>query len=218
LAVGDAEFQKKCLGKMGDISKGEGRTVLFVSHNMAAVQSLCSKGILLENGAVNIYENIQNVIEYYSNNSSFKSGIFPNVNKEVYLKNILIYNDNKSSVQTGGKAIFEIVIESKIEGEDFVVGLGINDGLGNRVVTPFSMHLDKKYNIKKGENIIFCEIPFLPIKPNIYTIQVYIGTKYKVYDYYDKNFQFIIETSLKEYNHIIPDSSQGNIIIEQIWN
>ena len=48
LAVGDVEFQKKCLGKMGEVSKGEGRTVLFVSHNMAAVQSLCKKGILLE--------------------------------------------------------------------------------------------------------------------------------------------------------------------------
>ena len=50
LAVGDAEFQKKCLGKMGEVSKGDGRTVLFVSHNMAAVKSLCKSGILLRNG------------------------------------------------------------------------------------------------------------------------------------------------------------------------
>lgn len=50
LAVGDAEFQRKCLGKMGEVSKGEGRTVLFVSHNMAAVQSLCNKGIVLQHG------------------------------------------------------------------------------------------------------------------------------------------------------------------------
>lgn len=50
LAVGDAEFQKKCLGKMGDVSKGEGRTVLFVSHNMTAVKELCKTGILLRNG------------------------------------------------------------------------------------------------------------------------------------------------------------------------
>jgi lipopolysaccharide transport system ATP-binding protein len=55
LAVGDAEFQKKCLGKMNDVSKGEGRTVLFVSHNMAAVQSLCNKGIVLQHG-IKIYE------------------------------------------------------------------------------------------------------------------------------------------------------------------
>jgi len=50
LAVGDSEFQKKCLGKMNEVSKGQGRTVLFVSHNMAAVKDLCSEGILLKNG------------------------------------------------------------------------------------------------------------------------------------------------------------------------
>ena len=52
LAVGDAEFQKKCLGKMGDISKGEGRTVLFVSHNMGAIKNLCNNAILLNNGQI----------------------------------------------------------------------------------------------------------------------------------------------------------------------
>ena len=50
LAVGDAEFQKKAIGKMQNISKEGGRTVLFVSHNMAAVKNLCSRGVLLENG------------------------------------------------------------------------------------------------------------------------------------------------------------------------
>src|SRR5690606_30186526 len=50
LAVGDTEFQKKCLGKMGDVSKGEGRTVLFVSHNMSAVNNLCNNGIYMKNG------------------------------------------------------------------------------------------------------------------------------------------------------------------------
>ena len=52
LAVGDAEFQKKCLGKMGDVTKGEGRTVLFVSHNLPAVKTLCNKGLVLEYGKI----------------------------------------------------------------------------------------------------------------------------------------------------------------------
>ncbi len=51
-AVGDAEFQKKAIGKMQDVSKGEGRTVLFVSHNMGSMKHLCTKGICLENGTV----------------------------------------------------------------------------------------------------------------------------------------------------------------------
>jgi lipopolysaccharide transport system ATP-binding protein len=65
LAVGDAEFQKKCIGKMQDVSKGEGRTVLFVSHNILAVKQLCNKGVLLKNGNLEVYGDIGTVIEKY---------------------------------------------------------------------------------------------------------------------------------------------------------
>jgi lipopolysaccharide transport system ATP-binding protein len=65
LAVGDAEFQKKAIGKMQDVSKGEGRTVLFVSHNMAAVRSLCTRGILLKNGTVDYMGTIPDTINQY---------------------------------------------------------------------------------------------------------------------------------------------------------
>ncbi|WP_033149956.1 ABC transporter ATP-binding protein [Prevotella sp. RM4] len=65
LAVGDAEFQKKAIGKMQDVSKGEGRTVLFVSHNMAAVKSLCTKGIVLQAGRVAFNDNIDKCLNYY---------------------------------------------------------------------------------------------------------------------------------------------------------
>ncbi|MES2779037.1 MAG: ABC transporter ATP-binding protein [Bacteroidota bacterium] len=65
LAVGDAEFQKKCLGKMGEVSKGDGRTILFVSHNMLAIKSLCTTGILMQNGLLVKTGGIQQVIEQY---------------------------------------------------------------------------------------------------------------------------------------------------------
>ena len=65
LAVGDAEFQKKCLGKMDDISKTEGRTILFVSHNMGIISSLCNKGLLLDHGQNYFAGNISNTISRY---------------------------------------------------------------------------------------------------------------------------------------------------------
>jgi len=65
LAVGDAEFQQKCLGKMGEVTKGEGRTVLFVSHNMAAVKQLCNQGIVLVNGNVKFNGDAASSLEYY---------------------------------------------------------------------------------------------------------------------------------------------------------
>jgi lipopolysaccharide transport system ATP-binding protein len=65
LAVGDAEFQKKALGKMNDVSKGEGRTVLFVSHNMGAIMQLCNNCLLLENGKLVIYDSTSKVLDRY---------------------------------------------------------------------------------------------------------------------------------------------------------
>ncbi len=89
LAVGDAEFQKKCLSKMGDISKGEGRTVLFVSHNMGAVEQLCNSGILLINGSISIADRISNIIENYN---SFGSLVASKVQKEFENSEIKIQN------------------------------------------------------------------------------------------------------------------------------
>ena len=65
LAVGDAEFQKKAIGKMQDVSKGEGRTVLFVSHNMASVRSLCNRGIVLKNGVIDFIGSTEDSVNHY---------------------------------------------------------------------------------------------------------------------------------------------------------
>lgn len=69
LTVGDAEFQKKAIGKMQDVSKGEGRTVLFVSHNMAAVKNLCTRGVVLENGTMAFDGTTDEAVNYYLNNN-----------------------------------------------------------------------------------------------------------------------------------------------------
>lgn len=76
LAVGDAEFQKKCIGKMGDISKGEGRTVLFVSHNMAAVQNLCVRLIIVNNGSLTYDGGVEEGIKRYLNSNEINSSLY----------------------------------------------------------------------------------------------------------------------------------------------
>ncbi len=120
LAVGDAEFQKKCLGKMGDVSKGEGRTVLFVSHNMTAVKSLCKTGIFMENGTLNMQGDITKVIERYNiSNLSNQSEIFvykqDNING-VILRSITFNGSIKSQLEVNAGDFLEI----KIEFEHFV--------------------------------------------------------------------------------------------------
>jgi len=73
LAVGDAEFQKKCLGKMNEISKDDGRTVLFVSHNMGAIQQLCKKALLIERGRIKMSGRVSEVVSYYLSDNSFNN-------------------------------------------------------------------------------------------------------------------------------------------------
>lgn len=72
LAVGDAEFQKKAIGKMQDVSQGEGRTVLFVSHNMASIRQLCKHGVLLENGCVKSIGDVDDIVDLYLGQETLK--------------------------------------------------------------------------------------------------------------------------------------------------
>src|SRR5690606_8816979 len=138
LAVGDAEFQKKCLGKMGDVTKGEGRTVLFVSHNMASIQNLCNTGIFLENGEIKSKGEIMDVIEDYIKINETNEILKPNTNKEMYLSGFKYYDSNNKNlkIKSGGSVIFEIEIISKIDTKNILVGIGINNRMGNRIITP----------------------------------------------------------------------------------
>jgi len=76
LAVGDAEFQKKCLGKMGEVSKGDGRTVLFVSHNISSILELCNKGIFLVNGEVSVDGGIHEAVNKYVERGQNNRAVF----------------------------------------------------------------------------------------------------------------------------------------------
>lgn len=120
LAVGDAEFQKKAIGKMQDVSKGEGRTVLFVSHNMAAVSSLCNKGVLLEDGMNVFKSNINLVIEnYLTSNKRF--GTITKIidfcvleSNEIFLKSLKINNSEWNLIELdfpNRKIIVDISLE-----------------------------------------------------------------------------------------------------------
>lgn len=90
LAVGDAEFQKKCLGKMGDVTKGEGRTILFVSHNMAAIKELCTHGIIMHHGETVFNGNIQEAVYNYQNSFTISNNYLFNENKFIGNENIQI--------------------------------------------------------------------------------------------------------------------------------
>ena len=103
LAVGDADFQRKCLGKMQNVSREEGRTVLFVSHNMAAITKLCNKGILLSNGQIVEDSSIERVVDSYIS-TSFQNDFFVLKNrqpeKEIFFEKIYLSRDRNKPINT----------------------------------------------------------------------------------------------------------------------
>lgn len=108
LAVGDAEFQKKAIGKMQDISKGEGRTVLFVSHNMASIQKLCSESILLHNGRFIMKGETEDVINYYLNQSILNNSEY--TFNEAKPNNVVAYTTSLKIQDLEGRLMNEIPI------------------------------------------------------------------------------------------------------------
>ncbi len=99
LAVGDAEFQKKAIGKMQDVSRGEGRTVLFVSHNMGSIRQLCKKGVVLENGKIIKQDTADAAVDFYLNHSQMAK------------TNSLVYIDDSSRDKGHSKEIEFISFE-----------------------------------------------------------------------------------------------------------
>jgi len=141
LAVGDAEFQKKAIGKMQDISKGEnGRTVLFVSHNMASVRSLCTKGVLMENGRIRETGGIQEIVAKYIGGSDVLENYKKSTNSIIKCNEVKVY---EAYVKANNKNIDNIIsindyIEFYIKYEknttnNIHITLHLKDEYGNKI-------------------------------------------------------------------------------------
>ena len=139
LAVGDAEFQKKAIGKMQDVSKGEGRTVLFVSHNMASIKQLCSRGVLLKNGSVEYTGNINETVAYYIG-----------VN---YANNPKVYFDDLSSALGNENIRIKLFAVSPIIGSEINVESGLQFTLRFYNYKPNIM-LDATFELSTADDII----------------------------------------------------------------
>jgi len=184
LAVGDLDFQKKCLGKMGEVSKGEGRTVLFVSHNMDAIANLCNTAILLQNGQIRKQGNIQEVVSQYVslNKENFNKGIAVQVNtkhrgsfqrpmdviiKEVYFEN------HEFAFATDKPLVVKLIIYANKTVSEFRVAGSINDVKDRAVGTFFG---EENLAIIEGEEkIVTCTIPSHRLAKGDYYMSFSVG-------------------------------------------
>ena len=214
LAVGDAEFQKKCLGKMGEVSKGEGRTVLFVSHNMASVESLCNQGIVLDNGFVLFEGGMKQSISSYNNllakenDSDISTYLDKNKNNKLLIKDILINKQSAAFIDIDDRHIeIEVLAESFVN-ELFDIELYIMNPIKNIPIFFCSLYYTQgekimmtngrmsiKFNVLLPENIF----------SGVYTLNMIVTIPgksflYRIEDRYRLNIKGADCESGKNYN------------------
>lgn len=213
LAVGDAEFQKKCLGKMHDVSK-DGKSVIFVSHDMNAIYKLCPNSILMQNGKIELLERtdiaIKKYFEYMAKNSI--TDVKRVGNGKVRVEEIAMTdgNSNFQNVYQSGNSIF---IEMKVKAYDDIpilhYAVTIKNMIGSPVTSAWTLFEDNPQKIKKGEEkYIKFELKNLRLVPGEYTVLTYINYGNEVFEMIDQATSF----SIIQPNNITttyPSSSEG---------
>ncbi|MDX2426949.1 MAG: ABC transporter ATP-binding protein [Cycloclasticus sp.] len=227
LAVGDAQFQKKCLGKMDDVSKA-GRTILFVSHNMAAIQQLCCRGVLLSDGIMKDTGNIERVIESYLNDSSMSAKVsideMLRVNPEygtiARIINVWPVNSNgdrTSGFKLGEDISFDLNIKAFEAVDNLSIVIGLDNFMDYRITTVLSEEVGMLFSSSRDAVIsINLRLPGLHLKPGTYSLALGLRRNKLALDHVVKAFNF--EISEISINHKNCNSSVlGDVLAESVW-
>jgi lipopolysaccharide transport system ATP-binding protein len=221
LAVGDAEFQKKAIGKMQDISREGGRTVLFVSHNMEAVKQLCTKGILLQNGSVILKGDINKVVNFYlKSNSSRNIWTGEDGDYSMKLLKAEIYNEKRTDSLLNNKHIdvaFKFEIGEKFK--DVVIGVSIFSGTGNPIVGLLYNDYNDLNEIEPGVYEVVFTIPPNSLATGDYEVEFNLSIPFiKKFTSNKSNLSFSVTTDTVYGNRFyLQNSSLLNSIIRPNW-
>ena len=227
LAVGDAEFQKKAIAKMQDVSRGEGRTVLFVSHNMVSIRHLCKHGILLENGKVKCTGNVNEVVDKYMESTSEESLIpiarMPRpqkFNDVLHFDGMMFLNMNDQEIipQCGGYVKIRVYyhVREFVKGCRLSIGLRNTDGMtlidlpSDMTITPFSC--------VEGNGYADCIIEKLPLTGGNYKMSLWAECDNSISDYIE-NIRFAVaDADFYGMGREMPSMLSGKVVLcEHQW-
>jgi lipopolysaccharide transport system ATP-binding protein len=211
LAVGDAEFQKKAIGKMQEISKGEGRTVLFVSHNMAAVKSLCTRGIVLENGGIVFDGKTEDALVFYQkSNDNISNYFIEKSNKEIYIKSAKILSvSNNFNCGEIISFFFEIGTNIVFDKNKYLL-IRFMDNLEQIL---FSCEIELDYN----KNLYTLNIPYKTLVKGFYKLNCIIyHPAVAQYDIVNDCCNFSIIDNVAEFAHL-ETFDIGKVYIPHNW-
>ncbi|MCD4750119.1 MAG: ABC transporter ATP-binding protein [Thermoanaerobaculales bacterium] len=192
LAVGDLDFQQKCLGKMREVGRS-GRTVLFVSHNMHAVEALCDRAIVLDRGLVVFDGGVGEAVSHYRTLGSSTEGSIEacakRVNKggfrisELWLENAARERPRAFSPGEEIHLRMTFEVEEDFDGKEVEVGFGIDNELGDRIFTAVSTWGDTPVISREGTTTVACVISALPLVGGRYLVSASVGYRGLGFDY-----------------------------------
>lgn len=215
LAVGDAEFQKKAIGKMQDISSSGGRTVLFVSHNMASVQSLCTRVVVLENGGIKFDGNVETAIQRYMNNIDYrqlssvmlgKSHRRDKVSQEIEMTEISLKNQE---LTTRDDLVFNIFFKKN---EFFDKSISVTGSICSLDGTRLGSFFNDLVTIKPTTGIIELIVP----RHNLATGRYYINVAINTGSLGLGNLKMIDQAYQAISFELLKEKAEGNYILD--WN
>ncbi len=234
LAVGDAEFQKKAIGKMQDVSKNDGRTVLFVSHNMAAIKTLCTSAVLIENGVLSFKGDATEVVEKYlkSNYSTNQVPISQRLDRKGngYIKFDSLMLQDKNGVQllygTTGKDLqfqvkFKVLERQATKLVPLEIGIIIRDYQGTIITTLASFFTNESPKGIDNNSHITCTVPNLPLLEGQYYIDLWCATSSETQDAIENAAIFHVEAGnyFNSTHAWQPRSDRhGKVVMKQKWN
>lgn len=187
LAVGDADFQRKCLGRMKQVAKGGERTVLFVSHNMAAVMNLCGRVVLLQGGrivcddepkaCVDLYISDKGVDNLFRTDSGSRSG-----SGVVQVENMTVLSN---AVATGAPLELSIQLKnvSAIPGSRYDVAVSVISMHEEKLVQFYSRHMNRSFNLGESRDGIHLRVDNLPLAPGQYHLNLWVGSGAQTWDF-----------------------------------
>ncbi len=185
LAVGDAEFQAKAIGKMQDISKKDGRTVLFVSHNMAAVKNLCTRAIVLENGTMAFEGNTDEAIKFYLRSSRSADGVSllhrtdRQGNGKMLVKDVQLFNSEVEPIAeliSGNELLIRVSVKkvAPINYDKLTFAFNFRDHYEKNVLSFVTDEMGVKFKDLEQQDHFFLKIPKLYLRGDLYYLRVVI--------------------------------------------
>jgi lipopolysaccharide transport system ATP-binding protein len=228
LAVGDTAFQRKCVGKMGQVA-GEGRTVLFVSHNMAAVNNLCTRAVLLNSGQIDTIGAVDEVINDYiqSSTQGLENAVYDlergEGNNSLRFSRIALLDRHNQPVYSIGMGDPLQILLSYSSGDDtllrnVVFSIRVEDLLGQRLLTFSNEFTTGGFDNLPSTGTIKCFVPSMPLVPGNYRIFLWAGVAKSEADRIENAASFsVYETNVLGSDKVPSQRKHGAIFAHHTW-